>query len=169
MFEYGKVEKEIKDKAGALNLDIKRGEIEFKDVDFRYNKKRGVFEDFNLKIPAKKKFALVGHSGCGKSTLVNLLYRLYDVEGGEILIDGRDIRDFKQESLRNSMSIVPQECVLFDDTIWNNVKFSNPGANKEDVWNAIRFSQLDKIISEMPDKERTIVGERGVKISGGEK
>jgi ABC-type multidrug transport system fused ATPase/permease subunit len=87
----------------------------------------------------------------------------------KILIDGEDIVDFKQESLRNSMSIVPQECFLFDDSIWNNIRFSNPGASREDVWRAIRFAQLDKIIDEMPNKEKTIVGERGVKLSGGEK
>jgi len=169
LFEYGKVKKDIIDKNGALNLNVKRGEIEFRDVDFKYNKKRGIFEGFNLKIPAKKKYAFVGHSGCGKSTLVNLLYRLYDVEGGKILIDGKDIRDFKQESLRSEMAIVPQECVLFDDSIWNNIRFSKPSATRDEVWRAIRFAQLDNIINEMPDKEKTIVGERGVKLSGGEK
>jgi len=122
-----------------------------------------------LSIHKNEKIALVGHSGCGKSTLINLLYRFYDIERGQILIDGKDIRDFKQESLRGSMSIVPQECVLFDDSIWNNIKFSNPKATKDDIWKAIRFAQLDKIIDEMPEKENTIVGERGVKLSGGEK
>jgi len=169
LFEYGKVEKEVKDKSGARNLKIRSGAIEFKDVDFRYHKKRGIFEGFNLKIPAKKKYALVGHSGCGKSTLVNLLYRLYDVDGGEILIDGDNVNGFKQESLRSEMAIVPQECVLFDDTIWNNIKFSNPTASSDEVRNAIQFAQLDGIISEMPEKEKTVVGERGVKLSGGEK
>jgi len=91
------------------------------------------------------------------------------VRGGEILVDGKNIKNFKQESLRNEMAIVPQECVLFDDTIWNNIKFSNPGATKDEVRRAIRFAQLDKIIEEMPQKESTIVGERGVKLSGGEK
>ena len=168
LFQYNKVENAIRDKAGARNLKIQRGEIEFRNVDFNYAKKK-VFSDFNLKVGRNEKVALVGHSGCGKSTLVNLLYRLYDVEGGAILIDGKDIRDFKQESVRSEMAIVPQEAVLFDDTIWNNIRFSNMRATTEEVRRAIRFAQLDRIITEMPDKEKTIVGERGVKLSGGEK
>jgi ATP-binding cassette subfamily B protein len=168
LFEYGKIKKEIKDKPGAEIMQIKRGDIEFKEVDFKYSKKK-IFEKFNLKIPSKKKIALVGHSGCGKSTLVNLLYRLYDIDGGAIIIDNKNIRDYKQESLRSEMSIVPQECVLFDDTIWNNIRFSNPRVSREKIWNAIRFAQLDKVINEMPEKEKTIVGERGAKLSGGEK
>jgi ATP-binding cassette, subfamily B, heavy metal transporter len=168
LFEYGKIEKDIKDKPGSKNMKILHGDIEFKDIDFRYSNRK-IFNKFNLKVPKNKKVALVGHSGCGKSTLVNLLYRLYDVESGAILVDGKDIRDFKQESVRSEMAIVPQEAVLFDDTIWNNIKFSNPGASKDEVRKAIRFAQLDKIIKEMPKQENTIVGERGVKLSGGEK
>ncbi len=168
LFSYGKIEKDIKDKPGAKNLKIKNGEIEFKNIDFKYSNRK-IFDKFNLKVERNKKVALVGHSGCGKSTLVNLLYRLYDVENGAVLIDGKDIRDFKQESVRSEMAIVPQEAVLFDDTIWNNISFSNPRATKEEIWKAIRFAQLRDIIMEMPDKENTIVGERGVKLSGGEK
>jgi len=168
LFEYGKIENEIKDKPGAKILEIRKGDIEFKDIGFKYGK-RNIFEDFNLKVPQNKKIALVGHSGCGKSTLVNLLYRLYDVDEGAVLIDGKNIRDFKQESVRSEMAIVPQECILFDDTIWNNIRFSNPSATKDEVRKAIKFAQLDGIISEMPNKENTIVGERGVKLSGGEK
>ena len=122
-----------------------------------------------MKIPEDKRIALVGSSGSGKTTLVKLLYRFYDIDGGQIIIDGNDIRDFKQDSLRSEMSIVPQECILFDDTIYNNVKFSNPSASKEDVMNAIKFAQLDKVIMRLPEREDTIVGERGVKLSGGEK
>ena len=167
LFSYGKVENNIRDAEGARSMKVGNGEIEFRDVDFGYTKRK-IFKDFNLNIPAKSKVAFVGHSGCGKSTLVNLLYRFYDVDKGAVMIDGEDVRDFKQESLRGAMSIVPQECVLFDDTIWNNIKFSRPSASPEEVKNAIRFAQLDKIIREMPEKERTIVGERGVKLSGGE-
>jgi ATP-binding cassette subfamily B protein len=169
LFQYGRIEKEIKDKPDSKNIDIKKGEIEFKNINFCYNHKRKVFNKFSLKIPEDKKYALVGHSGCGKSTLVNLLYRFYDVDGGAILIDDEDIKDFKQESLRGEMAIVPQECVLFDDTIWNNVKFSNPLASEKEIRKAIRFAQLDRVIADMPKKEKTIVGERGVKLSGGEK
>jgi len=168
LFNYGKIESVIKNKVGARGLRVADGDIEFRDVDFAYKRKK-IFRDFDLKIPAKKKVAFVGHSGCGKSTLVNLLYRFYDVQKGAVMIDGEDVRDFKQESLRGEMSIVPQECVLFDDTIWNNIKFSNPRAKRDEVWRAIRFAQLNKVITEMPEKERTIVGERGVKLSGGEK
>jgi ATP-binding cassette subfamily B protein len=168
LFKYNKISNTIKDKPGAKAMKIRHGDVEFKNLDFRYAK-RQIFSNFNLKINRNEKIALVGHSGCGKSTLVNLLYRLYDVEKGAILIDGKDIRDFKQESVRSGMAIVPQECVLFDYTIWNNIKFSRPEASVEEVRKAIKFAQLDKIIAEMPDKEKTIVGERGVKLSGGEK
>ncbi|MBI4116258.1 ABC transporter ATP-binding protein [Candidatus Pacearchaeota archaeon] len=170
LFEYGKIESEIKDRPHAENLEIKQGIIEFKNISFHYGKRKAFsLEDFNLKINKNEKIALVGHSGCGKTSLIKLLYRLYDVETGEILIDEKDIRDFKQESLRGELSIVPQECILFDDTIFNNIKFSNPDATREEVFKAIRFAQLDKLISRLPKKENTIVGERGIKLSGGER
>ncbi len=168
LFYYGKISNEIKDKSHAKNLKIKYGTIEFENIDFKYHK-RGIFKDFSLSVKKNEKIALVGHSGCGKSTLVKLLYRLYDMEKGRILIDGKDIRDVKQESLRSELSIVPQECVLFDDTIYNNIKFSNPNATNKEVKKAIKFAQLDQVIQLFPEKEKTIVGERGVKLSGGEK
>ena len=168
LFQYGKVENDIKDKPNAQNLVIKEGIIEFKNVSFKYHE-NNLFNNFNLVVPKNKKVALVGHSGSGKSTIVNLLYRLYDLEKGEIKIDNINIKDIKQESLRSEMSIVPQECVLFDDTIYNNVLFSNPKASRKEVLQAIKFAQLDKVIADFPYKENTIVGERGVKLSGGEK
>jgi len=168
LFEYGKFQNEIKDNQNASNLNIKNGEIELKNISFNYGKRK-IFEDFNLKIAPKEKVALVGHSGSGKTTLVKLLYRLYDVNSGEILIDNKNINRFKQESLRAELSIVPQDCVLFDDTIFNNVKFSKPEASKQEVMRAINFAQLDRVIKNFPNKENTIVGERGVKLSGGEK
>ncbi len=168
LFQYGKVENDIKDKPHAENLEIKEGTIEFKNVLFRYHE-QAFLNNFNLIVPKNKKVALVGHSGSGKSTIVNLLYRLYDLEKGEIKIDNTNIADVKQESLRSEMSIVPQECVLFDDTIYNNVLFSNPKASRREVLQAIKFAQLDKVIANFPYKENTIVGERGVKLSGGEK
>ena len=168
LFEYGKFKNEIKDKAGAKNLEIKEGIVEFRNVNFSYGKRK-LFENFNLKIKKNEKVALVGHSGCGKTTLIKLLNRLYDVKKGEILIDGKDIREFKQESIRGETGIVPQEAILFDDTIYNNIKFANPKASREEVLQAIKFAQLDKIILNFPKKENTIVGERGVKLSGGEK
>jgi ABC-type multidrug transport system fused ATPase/permease subunit len=168
LFEYGDIESDIKDKPNAPDMKMGKGEVEFKDVNFAYEK-RAVFSNFNLKVPANKKIALVGHSGCGKSSLVKLLYRLYDIQSGSIKIDGKDIRDVKHESLRSEMAIVPQECILFDDTIFNNIKFSNPNATREQVMQALKFAQLDKIVNRFPNKENTIVGERGVKLSGGEK
>ena len=106
--------------------------MHFDNIEFKYGKRK-LFDNFNLDIKPNEKVALVGHSGCGKTSLVKLLFRFYDVSRGQILIDGKDIRNFKQESLRGDMAIVPQECVLFDDTIYNNIKFSNPSATKEEV------------------------------------
>jgi ATP-binding cassette subfamily B protein len=168
LFGYSKFENEIKDKPNAKEIKIDEGEVEFRNIDFNYGKRK-LLKNFNLKIKPNEKIALVGHSGCGKTTLVNLLNRLYDVDSGEILIDGKDIRDFKQESLRGETGIVPQECILFDDTLYNNIKFSNPKASKEDIEKAIKFAQLDKIIKNFPKGMNTIVGERGVRLSGGEK
>lgn len=169
LFKYGKVENDIKDARDARKLEIKNGSIEFKNVDFKYAKRKNLFENFSLKINKNEKVALVGHSGCGKSTLVKLLYRLYDVLNGEILIDGKNIKEIKQESLRSEMSMVPQECILFDDTLYNNIAFSRPSATREEVMEAMRFAQLDEFVKYLPDKENTLVGERGIKLSGGEK
>jgi ATP-binding cassette subfamily B protein len=168
LFEYNKIEQEVKDKLEAPIITVKSGAVDFKNITFHYGK-RAIFEDFSLKIPSNKKYAFVGHSGSGKSTLLKLLYRFYDIDSGNILIDNIDINTVQQSSLRGSMSIVPQECVLFDDTIYNNVAFSRPDATREEVMEAICFAQLDRIIQEFPNKENTIVGERGVKLSGGEK
>lgn len=168
LFEYGKIHNEIKDKPNAEKLKIKTGSIEFRNVDFSYGK-RELFKNFNLKIKPDEKVALVGHSGCGKTTLVKLLNRFYDIDSGEILIDGKNIKDFKQESLRGETGIVPQECILFDDTIYNNIKFANSSATRKEIERAIKFAQLDEIIKNLPKGENTIVGERGVKLSGGEK
>jgi len=147
---------------------VEKGAIEFKDVVFQY-KKRSILSGFSLRIPAHKKVAVVGPSGAGKTTLIRLLYRLYDLESGKIVIDGSDISQVTQGTLRDSLSMVPQECILFDDTLYNNIAFSNPGASREAVFTAMRFAQLEKFVASLPLKEKTIVGERGVKLSGGEK
>ncbi len=170
LFEYDKIQNDIKDKPSASQLKIAKGVIEFKNISFNYSgKNTSAVKDLNLKINENEKVALVGHSGCGKTTLVKLLYRLFDVNKGEILIDGKNIKDFKQESLRSEMSIVPQEAILFDDTIYNNIKFSKPNASRQEVMRAMKFAQLDKFVNDLPLNENTIVGERGVKLSGGEK
>ncbi len=168
LFRYGTIENDIKDQPGAKDLAIQEGTVDFHNMSFKYYK-RPLFKGFNLQINRNEKVALVGHSGCGKTTLMKLLYRLYDVNSGAILIDGEDIRDFRQESLRSELSIVPQECVLFDDTIYNNIAFSKPNATRKEVFDALRFAQLDAFVRSLPLKEHTIVGERGVKLSGGEK
>ena len=168
LYEYEKIKNDIKDKRNADELKVEKGEIEFKNVSFKYYKNPTI-SDFSLKIKPNERIAFVGHSGCGKTTLVKLLYRFYDVESGKILVDSRNIKDFKQESLRSELSVVPQECILFDDTIYNNIAFSNPNASRAEVLQAIKFAQLDSFIAKLPKKENTIVGERGVKLSGGEK
>tara|TARA_Y100000310_G_C20679789_1_gene815218 strand:+ start:735 stop:2537 length:1803 start_codon:yes stop_codon:yes gene_type:complete len=170
LFEYDKIKNGIEDSPTAKKLKIRKGQIEFENVEFTYDGKNNkAVHDLSLKIKPNEKVALVGHSGCGKTTLVKLLYRFYDTSSGSIKIDGKNIKSFKQESLRSELSIVPQEAILFDDTIYNNIAFSNPSASREKVLKAIKFAQLDKLIAELPKKEKTIVGERGVKLSGGEK
>ncbi|MEK6895021.1 MAG: ABC transporter ATP-binding protein [Nanoarchaeota archaeon] len=168
LFQYGKIENEIKDNPNAKNLSIEKGAIDFENISFSYGKRK-IFSNFNLNIKPNEKIALVGHSGSGKTTIVKLLYRFYDVQKGRILINSKAIKDVKQESLRSELSIVPQEGVLFDDTIYNNIAFSKPNASREEVLRAMKFAQLDTIIKNFPQKENTIVGERGVRLSGGEK
>ncbi len=168
LVKYKEIKNEVQDKTNAERIKIRRGEIEFRDVNFTYHKKKTI-DNFSLKINPDEKIALVGHSGCGKTTLIKLLYRFYNLDSGKILIDGQDISEAKQESLRSELSIVPQEAILFDDTIYNNIAFSNPKASRSEVIKAIKFAQLDKLIKTLPDKENTIVGERGVKLSGGER
>ncbi len=168
LFQYSKEKNEIQDKKEAKEYRIMDGRLHFKNVWFKYYDK-WVFKDFDISVSKGKKIAIVGHSGSGKSTLIKLLYRLYDVDKGAILIDDHDIRDFKKESLRAQMSIVPQEAILFDDTIYNNIAFSKPQAKRKDVLKAMSLAQLEKIVRTFPKKEKTIVGERGVKLSGGEK
>ena len=168
LFQYGKIRNEIKDGPGARLLELPKGAIDFKDVAFTYRKKP-VLSGFTLHVPAHKRVAVVGPSGAGKTTLIRLLYRLYDVEKGDIRLDGASLKDVTQTSLRDSISMVPQECILFDDTLYNNIAFSNPSAPRKKVFDAIRFAQLEKFIESLPSKENTIVGERGVKLSGGEK
>ncbi|MFA6420337.1 MAG: ABC transporter ATP-binding protein [archaeon] len=167
--QYKKIKQEVVDANNAIDFKVKKGSIEFRNVNFGYNPKRKIIDCFNLKINPKEKVAFVGQSGAGKTTIVKLIYRFYDVNGGEILIDGKNINTFTQNSLRNELSIVPQECVLFNDTIYSNVLFSNPTATREKVFAALKAAQLYNFVEHLPEKENTIVGERGIKLSGGEK
>jgi ATP-binding cassette subfamily B protein len=166
--EYAEFENEIKDKENAKEIKIKEGKTEFRNVNFSYDKRK-VIKNFNLKIAPGEKVALVGHSGSGKTTTVKLLYRLYDIQSGDILIDGTNITNVKQDSLRSELSIVPQEGILFNDTIYNNLRFSNPKATRKEVFRAMKMAQFDKFVQSLPNKEKTLVGERGIKLSGGEK
>lgn len=168
LFQYGKISNDIKDKPNAKDLEVKKGTIEFKNITFNY-KNKTILDNFSLKVPENKKIALVGPSGAGKTTIIKLLYRLYDPNEGNILIDNKDIKDLTQQSVRSELSIVPQECILFDDTIYNNILFSRPDATKKQVFAAIKFAQLGEFVNSLQLKEKTIVGERGVKLSGGEK
>jgi len=168
LFQYAKEKNEVQDKPGAKDPMIAQGRMHFKNVWFKYHDS-WLFKDFTLSISQGKKVAIVGPSGSGKSTLIKLLYRLYDVNQGEVLLDDHDVRDFKKDALRSQMSIVPQEAILFDDSIYNNIAFSNQKATRKEVMKAIRLAQLDAIVQAFPQKENTIVGERGVKLSGGEK
>jgi ATP-binding cassette subfamily B protein len=165
---YLDITADIIDEKKSKPLIIKKGSIAFEDVTFSYAKKR-VFDSFSLMIPSKKRVAFVGHSGSGKSTLLKLLFRLYNVDSGRILIDGQDIKTVTQNSVRNAIAIVPQECLLFDDTLYQNVLFAREDATREEVMKAMSLAQLDDVLAQLPSGEKTIVGERGVKLSGGEK
>ena len=159
----------INDKTNASDLVIKNGEIHFDNVKFEYKTERKILKNVNFSISPGKKVAVVGESGAGKSTLVKLLFRFYDVSDGQILIDGQNISDVSQNSLRRAIGIVPQDTVLFNDSIFENVRYGEPNATDEQVWRAIELAHLKAFVLSLPKREHTIVGERGLKLSGGEK
>lgn len=170
MFKLLQVENKIIDKPDAKELKVCGGRINFKNVSFGYSKDRMVIDNVSLEIKPKERVALVGYSGSGKSTISKLLFRLYDVNDGQIMIDGNDIRNLKQESLRNCIGIVAQDSTLFNDTVMYNISYGKPGASEEDVFRAAKMANIHDFISkELPEGYKTIVGERGVKLSGGEK
>ena len=159
----------ITDKPGAPDLQIHGGEIRFHKVGFGYQEERTILHDVSFTIPAGKKVAIVGPSGAGKSTLARLLFRFYDVDSGAIYIDGQDIRDVNQHSLRQTLGIVPQDTVLFNNTIYYNIAYGHPGATDAEVREAAHLAHLDGFIRQLPLGYDTLVGERGLKLSGGEK
>lgn len=159
----------ITDAEGALPLHINRGEIQWQQVDFGYHRERPILQQLDLHIPAGSKVAIVGASGAGKSTLSRLLYRFYDIIGGKILIDGQDIRTVTLDSLRRAIAIVPQDTVLFNTSIRENIAYGNPGASDEQIDRAIKMAHLETFINSLPEGDKTLVGERGLKVSGGEK
>lgn len=169
MFELLKVNASVADLPEARELEIRRAVIEFENVKFGYNSNRQIINGISFKVDSGKTLAIVGPSGSGKSTIGRLLYRFYDVTDGSIKIDGQDIRHVKQDSLRSAIGVVPQDTVLFNDTIGYNIEYGRPGASKEEVAEAARLAGIYDFIMELPDKFQTQVGERGLKLSGGEK
>ena len=173
MFSLLNTDKEIADSPNAQPLVIQNyaigPDIHFEHVSFHYDSKREILRDVSFNIPAGTITAVVGQSGAGKSTLARLLFRFYDVQSGKILIDGQNIQDVQQASLRKVIGIVPQDTVLFNDTIGYNIAYGNPGATPEAVQEAARAAQIDGFIERLPDGYNTQVGERGLKLSGGEK
>ena len=169
MFRLLEQNREIQDSPNAVTLAAGSASIRFEHVDFSYDPKRQILFDVSFDVPAGSKVAVVGHSGSGKSTLARLLYRFYDVGRGAILINGRDIRAVRQASLRGAIGIVPQDTVLFNDTIYYNIQYGRPAAAHEQVIEAARAAHIHEFIESLPDKYEARVGERGLKLSGGEK
>lgn len=160
---------EIEDHPQAKDYIFKGGKVEFKDVFFSYNPDREILRGVSFLVEPGKTLAIVGESGAGKSTLSRLLFRFYEVTGGQILLDGQDIRDMTQKSLRKAIGIVPQDTVLFNDSIYYNIAYGNPNTTLEEVEEATKFAQIQNFIRKLPDGYNTVVGERGLKLSGGEK
>jgi len=169
MFRLLSENREIEDRAGAAALPAGPATVEFRNVDFFYARERQILAGVSFSIPAGQRVAVVGHSGSGKSTLARLLYRFYDVSRGAILINGKDIREAKQASLRAAIGIVPQDTVLFNDTILYNIRYGRTDATEEEVIEAARAAHIHDFIESLPQKYETPVGERGLKLSGGEK
>lgn len=169
LFELLAIRPKIVDADDARGLVLKDNSIEFNQVSFSYRPDRPILKNVSFRIEQGQKVAVVGASGAGKSTLVKLLMRFYDTTGGSVCIDGQDVRDLTQKSLRQAIGIVPQDTVLFNDTIFENVRYGQPEASDTEVNNAIRLAHLRAFIDELPDGSDTMVGERGLKLSGGEK
>lgn len=169
MFALLEIEPEVKDSLDAVELSNVRGNIEFKNVDFHYEANRSILSDISFSIGQGETVAIVGPTGAGKSTLSRILFRFYDISGGSVTIDGQDIRDITQESLRRAIGIVPQDTVLFNDTIGYNIGYAKQGATQDEIITAAKAAQVHEFIESLPDGYGTMVGERGLKLSGGEK
>jgi ABC-type transport system involved in Fe-S cluster assembly fused permease/ATPase subunit len=174
MFRLLAVEQEVADRPEAVDLpahlhDQPAGAVVFEDVRFGYRPDREILKGVDLEVPAGKRLAIVGPTGAGKSTISRLLFRFYDATSGRILVDGHDIRDLKQNSLRAAIGVVPQDTVLFNDTIRYNIAYGRPGASQAEIEHAARLAQVHDFVQRLPDGYDTRVGERGLKLSGGEK
>lgn len=169
MFALLRQKATITDVENAPQLLLDKGKIEVKNLSFRYQSERPILNNINFTVAAKQKVAIVGSSGAGKSTLLKLLFRFYDASEGQILIDGQDIKSINQSSLRRALGIVPQDTVLFNQSILENIRYGRIDASDEDVLSAIRMAHLSEFIDRLPNGVDTLVGERGLKLSGGEK
>jgi ABC-type transport system involved in Fe-S cluster assembly fused permease/ATPase subunit len=169
MFDLLDVPAEIVDRPGAAPLAVSAGKVEFRDVHFAYDPSREILKGISFEVPAGKTVAIVGPSGAGKSTISRLLFRFYEVGDGRITVDGQDLRDVTQESLRGAIGMVPQDTVLFNDTIGYNIRYGKVDASDEDVREAARVAQIADFVEGLPEGYETEVGERGLKLSGGEK
>ncbi len=169
MFELLEQPAEIKDKPGALPLKVSGGRLQFDKIDFSYEAERQILFGLDMVVEAGQTVAVVGPSGSGKSTIGRLLFRFYDVQKGRLLIDGQDVRDVTQESLRSVIGMVPQDTVLFNDTIGYNIAYGRPSASVAEMHDAAKAAQIYDFIVSLPDGFETVVGERGLKLSGGEK
>jgi len=169
MFDLMALSSKVTDLADAAELKVTQGHIRFDQICFDYQSDRQILKNISFDIKPGEKVAIVGASGAGKSTLVKLLFRFYDPTQGRITIDGQDIRMVSQESLRGAIGIVPQDTVLFNSSIFDNIRYGKPEASDEDGHNAIRMAHLETFIKQLPDGVNTMVGERGLKLSGGEK
>ena len=159
---------EVQDQPNAGALKISNGAIRFDHVSFSYTPERKILDNVSLEIKPGEKVAVVGPSGSGKSTIARLLFRFYDVSEGGIYVDGENIADCSQDSLRSHVSMVPQDTMLFNETIRFNVQYGNPQASEQELQQAVSLANLDKLIAKLPDGLDTVVGERGLKLSGGE-
>lgn len=169
MFELMHVYPDIEDKPGAKPLDVRDGEIKFDNVRFSYDARRNILDNVSFVVPPGQTVAIVGASGAGKSTVSRILFRFYDIEGGSVRIDGQDISEVEQQSLRAAIGIVPQDTVMFNDSIFYNIAYGNPGASRAEIEEAARLAHIHEFIHALPDGYETQVGERGLKLSGGEK
>ncbi len=169
MFDVLERTPEIEDREDAIELDVGAGEVRFDRVRFAYDAERPILHDVSFVIPAGRKVAIVGPSGAGKSTLARLLFRFYDVDSGCILINGQDVRAVTQHSLRAAVGIVPQDTVLFNDTLRYNIGYARPGAGQDEIEQAARLANIHDFIVKLPKGYDSVVGERGLKLSGGEK
>jgi ATP-binding cassette subfamily B protein len=169
MFALLEVRAEIEDRPGAGAIQVARGEIVFDGVDFGYDGERTILRQVSFTVPPGRTLAIVGPSGAGKSTISRILFRFYDVGAGAVRIDGQDIRQVSQESLRAAIGIVPQDTVLFNDTVRYNIRYGRPGASDAEIERAARLARIHDFLSSLPEGYDTMVGERGLKLSGGEK